>query len=510
VVDVDGPGRWPGEYSRGEFPAVAVFNWTGDHPTNLVRIASQTFAWFLPSGGSSNVSREILRFQVQAGQPYQFQLSSPWETKTFTFTLDLSTLEIVAPAAGGLLHGPTNLPVQVSAPTPEIEGSVIGMMVGRDPTTVYADPDSWAVPLSEMAPFTGTLTNLEPGFHILTAWGTNAAGRFIATPNVPVRVAPWNDDFSSARIISGWITNELFWVNGASIEEGEPALDDQSHTFSVWWRWTAVSDSAVRIWLYEPAITVFEGDALNSLRRVGTSLPRVVRLDALAGHTYYIRATAGYPSSFLNIAPLVSNDDFANSIQISGSDVALLVTNTPTSIESGEPSHIDPDSNQTYGSLWWHWMAPTNGLLLVQSEAHVEIFSGDSLHDLVRQTSLDDPALPFGVAYRVRANERLNFGCDHSFASTNGTFRLRFIADPAPDRLQLNQLSREGDQTHFFASRASVGEEITIEASLDLQNWFVIGSEIAATPVVYIAYNFGMEGGDYRFFRAVRRPVGAH
>jgi hypothetical protein len=133
---------------------------------------------------------------------------------------------------------------------------------------------------------------------------------------------------------------------------------------------------------------------------------------------------------------------------------------------------------------------------------YVEVFSGSSLANLARQVVVENPALPVNAAYRIRAGEQINFAFDGTYGSTNWSYRLRFIPDPAPSKLRLIQLS---EREVCFVSQAEVGDEITIEASSDFEYWFPIDSEIATETPVYLGYRFAAHD-NHMFFRAVRRP----
>jgi hypothetical protein len=479
--------------------------WTGDSLTNLVHVATANFDSYLADPWPPSLSYTIMRCEVEAGQTYQLRFALDYFAFNFDFgfSLDLCGMQITNPAAG-VFNGPTNMPIEVTPARSDIEGAVTGMMVGISPGSIYGHPGSYATPLSGTGPFIGTITNLLPGIYSLTAWGTNSAGRFISTRSVPVRVAPCNDNFASASSIRGWVTNESFWVDGSSTEDGEPEMDGQTNRFSVWWKWTATSNSTVLIRSHVAPIAVFEGDSLASLRPMGSRLPYAVRLDAVAATTYYIRAATDGPfSGLLNVGPLLANDDFANSILLAGDNVTFMVTNSHTSIEPGESSHVD-NNDRLRGSLWWHWIAQTNGLLFLEPlgerGTYVEVFSGSSVANLARQAAVNDPPLPFDRVYRIRAGEQFNFAFDGTYDSTNRPYRVRFIPDPPPDRVGLIRLS---PREVCFVSQAEVGEEITIEASQNLEYWFAIDSEIATETTVYLGYRFAAND-DYMFFRAVR------
>jgi hypothetical protein len=480
--------------------------WTGDSLTNLVHVATATFGSYLPPvQWPPTLSYPILRSEVEAGQTYHLRFTTVHATQyDFGFSLDLCTMQITKPLAG-VFNGPTNMAIEVTPARSDIEGTATGMMVGIGPGSIYGNPGSYATPLSGAAPFTGTITNLLPGVYSLTAWGTNSAGRFISTRSVPVRVAPGNDNFASARAITGWITNEQFRMDGSSMEHGEPDFNGLTNAATLWWKWNATSNSTVLIHSYGIPISVFEGDSLASLHLVGSSLPHVIRLDAVIGNTYYIRAAANLYEGpgFLHVSSPVANDDFANSILLSGNDVTFVVTNAAASIEAGEPAHDDEFSGPR-GSLWWHFVAGAKGVLLLEPifEISVDVFSGTGFSDLIRRPPLSTTSLPDAAVYRVRENQRINFAFDFPYHwAANRSLRLRFIPDPPEHKIALIQLSRDES---CFALQAEIGEAITIEASADLKNWFVVDSAIATETVVYLGSPFAVDD-NYMFFRSVRR-----
>src|SRR5260221_7676471 len=65
-------------------------------------------------------------------------------------------------------------------------------------------------------------------------------------------------------------------------------------------------------------------------------------------------------STLLRAAP--PNDNFANRITLTGTNVVLLATNVGATREANEPQHF---STLTSNSVWYTWTAPSSGGVVV-------------------------------------------------------------------------------------------------------------------------------------------------
>jgi hypothetical protein len=89
--------------------------------------------------------------------------------------------------------------------------------------------------------------------YTFTVTATNAAGGTSqpssqtspVTPHVPAGTPPANDNFANAQVITGASGSVVGSNIGATVEPGEPNIQDSQGGASVWYRWTAPADGTV-------------------------------------------------------------------------------------------------------------------------------------------------------------------------------------------------------------------------------------------------------------------------
>jgi hypothetical protein len=107
-----------------------------------------------------------------------------------------------------------------------------------------------------------------------TAGGTSQPSQATqpVTPRVPTGPAPANDNFTNAQAISG-VSGSVSNTNvGATVEPGEPTIQDQRGGASVWYRWTAPAsggtvrfDTCTAYPAMDPNIEAFIGNRVSNL-----------------------------------------------------------------------------------------------------------------------------------------------------------------------------------------------------------------------------------------------------
>jgi hypothetical protein len=217
-----------------------------------------------------------------------------------------------------------------------------------------------------------------------------------------LQMGPANDDFTNRIALSG-ISLVITGANiGGSREVGEPIHGSIVGGKSVWWTWTAPVSGCVsldpRDTSFETSVAVYRGDELTNLLRIASgSAPFYgpLRLNVTEGDAFQIAvegvdrgsgpATGAVVLHFEEI-PVPPNDNFANRAVISGTNIALRVTNTCASIETNEPAL--PLGAQS--TVWWNWTSPAAGSVTVHAIscvanggiASVGVFSGNALGSL--------------------------------------------------------------------------------------------------------------------------------
>jgi hypothetical protein len=192
-----------------------------------------------------------------------------------------------------------------------------------------------------------------------------------------LHAAPPNDNFASRFTLAG--TSLLLQATnvGATRELNEPQHFSTPTSNSIWFTWTASSSGGVIVavtnsdfTVSSPVLAVYTGSALASLVRQSSnsadfSVARAV-FTAVSGQTYQIVFDAipkfdngqGIVTLSLNLYPPPTNDLFANSVSIPGIFYETAGSFVGANRETSEPNHGDSTLGQT---LWWAWIAPTNG-----------------------------------------------------------------------------------------------------------------------------------------------------
>jgi hypothetical protein len=220
------------------------------------------------------------------------------------------------------------------------------------------------------------------------------------TLNLQSVLPPPNDAFTNGLTIIG-TTNMVHGNNlGATREPGEPDHAGERQSNSVWYAWTAPSNSTANIKViaadgnYE-LLGVYTGDSLANLSSVvGRVSNREIRFSAVAGTTYKIAVDGGfgYGMSFnlyLQSQPPPPNDNFANRLPIDGMNKTVLGRNAGATTESGEPNHAYPPGDR---SVWWKWNAPTNGIVTLDTIGSsfttvLGVYTGDTVSNLTQVSS---------------------------------------------------------------------------------------------------------------------------
>jgi hypothetical protein len=215
---------------------------------------------------------------------------------------------------------------------------------------------------------------------------------------VLVRVPPPNDDFTHRIAIDG-STNVVFGtISGAAKEPGEPNHAGNTGGNSVWWTWTAPTNSAITLTTtgstFNTLLAVYTGSSLSNLTAVashnGSYNDSHVTFLATAGTAYAIAVDeeAGYQHDLgavvIALLPAPPNDHSTNRITRTGTSNTVTASNFAATKEPGEPNHASPSGGR---SLWWTWTAPTNGTVTLTASGVgfstlLGVYSGSSVSNL--------------------------------------------------------------------------------------------------------------------------------
>jgi len=222
----------------------------------------------------------------------------------------------------------------------------------------------------------------------------------------PAATPPPNDNFANRITLSGThINNETADNAGATREPNEPFHADALGGKSVWWTWTAPASGGVTLTtggsVIDTVLGVYTGNSLANLVFVAgndedplstAGLESRVTFNATSGTTYQI-AVDGYDGDegFIRLRldldsafPVPSNDNFANRIPLTGSNITTNGSNVGATFEIDEPMHL-----VTFGgkSVWWTWTAPSSGGVTLDTSGSVVdtilcVYKGNSLANL--------------------------------------------------------------------------------------------------------------------------------
>ena len=130
-----------------------------------------------------------------------------------------------------------------------------------------------------------------------------------------------------------------------------------------------------------------------------------------------------------------ANDNFANATQlITTTNISVLVTNVVAGKEPGEPKHA---GNSGGHSVWWRWVAPANGAVVINTSGSafntlLAVYTGTVVSNLTLVASNDD-ALGNGlsqVKFNATAGQEYRIALDgKNNASGVAQLNLSFSLD---------------------------------------------------------------------------------
>ena len=226
---------------------------------------------------------------------------------------------------------------------------------------------------------------------------------------------PVNDDFAAAALIEGEQGFHTLDLLLATPEPGEPLFAPRvgRPAGSVWYRWTAPADGAVRFNIHPPGelgegrndrVDVFRGDSIAALERVASDLWGAIFF-AEEGETYRVRVSHMLRGIALDLrwsqGDRPVNDDFDRAAVLEGEQGAVRGSSQGATLEPGEWFGIDA------GTTWYRWTAPGDGWWRFSSDPtkRVFVFEGDGIPALRLVSQLPAAAADFPAAagneYRI-------------------------------------------------------------------------------------------------------------
>ena len=185
----------------------------------------------------------------------------------------------------------------------------------------------------------------------------------------------------------------------------------------------------------------------NKEDRIGVvaQSPYTLTLEDLGAGVYFFSARAtdneGLSVSSATIPVTVElagppNDDFANSISLSGASIIVSGSNDRATKETGEPNH---DEKQGFTSVWWNWTAPTSGQVAISTEGSsfdtlLAVYIGSSVDSLTYVASNDEAPGQAGssrVSFEAVAGTVYQIAVD-GWGGDTGTINLSVVVNRVP------------------------------------------------------------------------------
>jgi hypothetical protein len=253
------------------YPIVGVF--TGTTLSNLVEVSTNAFDDPDYRDGRE-YDRSEARFKAEAGKTYSIAVGTVYGPGApFDIALtSLPSISITNPSdAAEFTPGD---PIDLQALVNDADGTV------RTVNYFWRSNGLDRVFLGSVsnAPFGFTWTNPLPGRYVLTARAIDDLGASTISSPVTITVGrPVNDDFSNRVSLAGLPARTNGLTVAASKEPGEPsALLGAISSRTVWYSWTAVTNSSTAIVVTSPArnpaVGVFTGSTLSNLTPVSTTV----------------------------------------------------------------------------------------------------------------------------------------------------------------------------------------------------------------------------------------------
>lgn len=260
-------------------------------------------------------------------------------------------------------------------------------------------------------------------------------------------VAPSNDNFANATVITALPFSDSVDITDATIETGERApscaFDSSSHR-TVWYAFTPTATGQVSISVNAPFSTVVAVDTGVSPGVLGEVICRspfggISTFVAQAGTTYYFQVDgmfggSGFLDFRLDAIESLSNDNFADATSIPALPFSDTADLTSASLEAGEPT--TPSCARPFGpltsSVWYRFTPAQTGSISGNAfsgfSSVVAAYTGTSVASL---TEVGCGVFGNRSTFRAVANTTYYFQVGGLFGQS-GSLEFRLDVTPPP------------------------------------------------------------------------------
>ena len=216
---------------------------------------------------------------------------------------------------------------------------------------------------------------------------------------------PANDNFVSAKTMTGASGAKTGTNIDATKEVGEPKHAGEKGGASVWWKWTPTHSGTVTIDTNGSAIdtllAAYTGTSVSALTEIASNNDvtpadewSLITFDVVAGTTYYIAVDGfGLDEGDIDLNwMLYYNDFFDYAIEITSLSTSISDSNIECTKETGEPFHA---GNAGGASIWWKWSTDQSGTVVIDTKGSaidtlLAVYQGDAVDVLTTVASNDD------------------------------------------------------------------------------------------------------------------------
>ena len=164
-------------------------------------------------------------------------------------------------------------------------------------------------------------------------------------------------------------------------------------------------------------------------------------------------------------ANIPANDDFTNLTVLNGFPIALFANNTLATKEPGEPNHA---GNAGGHSLWWGWIAPTNGIVTLNNfgssfQTLLAVYTGRALANLTPVAS-SFKGMTTAVTFKAVAGTEYDIAVDgFNGATGNIVFNLAFAPDVTPPKVTITSPAAGANLTNAsFLLQGNASDNVTV------------------------------------------------
>ena len=286
---------------------------------------------------------------------------------------------------------------------------------------------------------------------------SGAGGNVVLNWNWASSALSTNDQFASARGISGASGTVVDNNTAATVEASEPFHAGNAGGKSLWYRWTAPNSGPIQFdtagSTFDTLLAVYTGSSVGALTAVASNddaqsgtLSSLVTFTAVAGTAYRI-AVDGYSDGdtaesgavTLHWLIAVDNDAFTNAQVLTGYSIQITDNSVGATKEVSEPAHAGNNGGR---SLWYRWIAPTNGVTTVRTlgssyDTLLGVYTGTAVNALTTVASNDDFAgLTSQVSFPAVSGQTYSIAVDGNNAAEGSVALGLYIKPPLQVRRQ--------------------------------------------------------------------------